>query len=78
MQNIGSFIGLFCKRDLQFKEPTNRNHPIALSRLYDHLCVCVCVCVHMRMRMYVNAYVRVRVCVWVHGEKETHKKRVRV
>ena len=32
MQNIVSFIGLFCKRDLSFKEPTNRSHchPIAV------------------------------------------------
>ena len=29
MQNIVSFIGLFCKRDHNFKEPTSRSHPIA-------------------------------------------------
>ena len=28
LQNIVSFIGLFCKRDYNFKEPTNRSHPI--------------------------------------------------
>jgi len=31
LQNIVSFIGLFCKRDLCFKEPTNRSHPICMS-----------------------------------------------
>jgi len=29
LQNIISFIGLFCKRDYNFKEPTNRSHPIS-------------------------------------------------
>ena len=28
MQNIVSFIGLFCKRDYTFVDPTNRRHPI--------------------------------------------------
>jgi len=29
LQNIVSFIGLFCKRDLWFYEPTIRSHPIS-------------------------------------------------
>jgi len=32
LQNIVCFIRLFCKRDLQFKEPTNRSQPIESNR----------------------------------------------
>ena len=35
LQNIVSFVGLFCKRDLSFKEPTNRSHPICVL---FHMC----------------------------------------
>ena len=28
LQNTVCFIGLFCKRDLYFKEPTDRSHPM--------------------------------------------------
>ena len=31
-----SFIGLFCKRDLYFKEPTNRSHLIAVITIEVH------------------------------------------
>ena len=30
LQSVVSFIGLFCKSDLLFKEPTNHSHPIGL------------------------------------------------
>ena len=36
LQNIVSFIGLFCKRDVNFTEPTNRSHPIWLSDMWRH------------------------------------------
>ena len=46
-------IGLFCKRALQkrlysaketynFKEPTNRSHPIFIVHVYVHWCMHVC------------------------------------
>ena len=31
MQNIISFIGLFCKKNYSLIDPTNRSHPIACS-----------------------------------------------
>jgi len=30
LHNKVSIIGLCCKKDLNFKEPTNRSHPIAV------------------------------------------------
>ena len=37
LQNIISFIGLFCKKTYDFKEPTNRSHPIpeSYARIYS-------------------------------------------
>jgi len=44
-QNIVSFIGLFCKRDYNFKEPTNRSHTIYIYT-------------HNEVHMYTNANMR--------------------
>ena len=38
MQNIISFIGLFCKRNLSFKEPTNRSHPMERHAIHRVRC----------------------------------------
>jgi len=38
LQNIVWFIGLFCKRDLQLKEPTNRSHPVSRNPRSLHYC----------------------------------------
>ena len=48
LQNIVSFIGLFCKRDLWFEEPTNRSHPI-----YD-----------MYIVLYLHIHAKHRACIW--------------
>ena len=73
---LHKIIGLFCKRapwkrrysakeTCNFKEPSNRSHPIlatrlnkreALMRVYVCVCVCVCVyaCVCVRIYIYAN------------------------
>ena len=35
------FVGLFCKGDLYFREPTKRCHSIAVTANNTHTCVCV-------------------------------------
>ena len=82
-------VGLFCKRALlnrwysakmtcNFKEPTNRSHPIWSKRIswiiYVHICACVCVCVCVIHTYYVYTHASVtnllnhrcaHVCAWV-------------
>jgi len=67
-------VGLFCKRALlnrwysakmtcNFKEPTNRSHPIWSKRIswiiYVHICACVCVCVCVIHTYYVYTHASV-------------------
>jgi len=74
LQNIVFFIGLFCKRDCNFKEPTNRSHPtscfffgnarVASWFMQYFECValwglCVCVCVCMRAMMLHTSTLKV-------------------
>ena len=39
LQNIVSFIGLFCKKTYNFKEPSNRSHPIHIPNIYTYDCL---------------------------------------
>jgi len=50
--NIVSFIGLFCKRDLYFKKPTNCSHPILMhdakfNKMKHFVCVRLNLCVSL-------------------------------
>ena len=60
MQNIVYFIGLFCKRDLSFKEPTSHSHPIS----FVHGCVSVSTSsMSMSMSVSISMSVSVSVCM---------------
>jgi len=78
--NVISFIGLFCrmssllwgsfaKETGNFKEPTNRSHPICATRLAYvrhtlHMC---CICVHMFcILVHVFCILVRRFCILVH------------
>jgi len=76
LQNIVSFIGLFCKRDLNFKEPENRNHPIThISKLdvtaatAGGRCCCfrVYTCIYIYIYIHVQIYhIYIYICIYIH------------
>jgi len=54
LQNIVSFIGLFCKKDLQFIGPTNQSHTISrvvslgymCTYTYQYTCIHISCCIY--------------------------------
>jgi len=71
--------GSFAKETYNFKEPTNRSHPIHVERVTSHICMvcirvsvcvcvqmCVCVCVYVCASacLCLRLCVHVSVCVW--------------
>ena len=87
-------IGLLCKRALQkrrysaketynFKEPTNRSHPIMHTLIYHGVCVstllgfaqevCMCVCVFVNFFVYI-----ILMCVYIHICKFVYNQYIHV
>ena len=67
-QNIVSFIGLFCKRDLQFKEPTNRSHHIVYTythkdvhSVYTEKQKCACIA-HLYIGLLIYLCIHILIC----------------
>jgi len=56
--------GSFAKETYNFKEPTNRSHPIARENMYINvyrlfltfIYVCMCTCMYVYVHMYVHSY----------------------
>ena len=77
LQNIVSFIGLFCKKDLLFKVPTNRSHPIARwcsaqvefglhACLYTYICIYIYTCIYIYIHVYIYIYIYIYTCIYIY------------
>ena len=69
MQNVVSFIGLFCKRDLLFKEPTNRSYPVGThTRTHTHFLSLMRTHSHTHTHTCIHkfAYISMDICIYLY------------
>ena len=75
MQTTVSFIGLFCRRDLNFKEPTNPSHPISIvverlptnhTYLHTQLYIALYICTHTYIETHILTYIHTNIHTVTH------------